>query len=525
MKCIKNIIVAIAFLLCIIVFGLNIIYIANVCNSWQEIVNISYFGIGNLIIVGLIAVGLIQIINWIENKKEKNEKKLTKKVKTVIILSLLFIYFIIGMIWIVVRDATPVADSMRVYEAAVDMYKGQGLTNLKYFELNPQNLLLSFAFSLFFKLFNSSNLLIIKIINIIANCFTILGLYFITKLLKKDYQIKESKCLILSLTYIPIMLLINFIYGDLVSLPFDIFGLYFLMKYGKEKKIKYFVVSALLLMIAVILRMNNLIFVVAGIIYIFMNLQLNKDSFINKHNMKELGLKVFLIIVFFMVTIFPTKILKEILQEKYNLDPKMEIPITRYIAMGMQEGPRANGWYNETGDIAHFETEPNNKQYNDMIVERLSYFSKHIPYTAKFYTKKIVSMWAEPLQESIWQNLSFNFESIDKNKELTKEEQASLEQTDIKILENQKTVQLYLKAFIFIIFGTTILVIIRNRKNISNEVVLLLLVFIGGFIFHLLWEGKSRYIIPYIIVLIPLATINVKKQLIRKSSKKQEKFV
>ena len=87
---------------------------------------------------------------------------------------------------------------------------------------------------------------------------------------------------------------------------------------------------------------------------------------------------------------------------------------------------------------------------------------------------------------------------------------------DAKILNNEKIIQLYLKAIIFIIFGTVILFMIQNRKRLSNETILLLLVFLGGFFFHILWEGKSRYIIPYLIILIPLASIKIKEVKIKK---------
>lgn len=517
MKYLKSIVVIIAILVCIMIFGLNVIYMSDVCDSWQEIVSISYFGIGNLLITVLIAVGIINIINWIENKREKNIKKISSKKKYIIIGILLLIYIIIGIIWVVLRDATPIADSMRVYEAATDIFKGRDLTSVRYFELNPQNLSISFFFSLLFMIFHSNNLWIIKIANILANCFTVIGLYFITKLLKKDYDINETKSLVLSLTYIPIILLVNFIYGDIISLPFSIFSIYFTMKYGKENKSHYLLISAFLMMIAVILRMNNLILVIASILYLILNLQLKEKKIDKKEKIKKIGIKLTLMLVFIVISLVPSKILTATLQAQYNLDKKREIPATRYIAMGMQEGTRANGWYNsETGDIAHTEKKINHKQYNDMIKERITYFTNHIPYAIKFYVKKIASMWTEPLQESIWQNLSFNFESLNKNKTFSKDKIAALEKTDAKILNNEKITQLYLKAIIFIIFGTVILFIIQNRKKISNEAILLLLVFLGGFFFHILWEGKSRYIIPYLIILIPLASIKVKKIKIKK---------
>lgn len=38
---------------------------------------------------------------------------------------------------------------------------------------------------------------------------------------------------------------------------------------------------------------------------------------------------------------------------------------------------------------------------------------------------------------------------------------------------------------------------------------LLYLIFLGGFFFHLLWEMKSRYTMPYVIMLIPLVAIGI----------------
>ena len=48
---------------------------------------------------------------------------------------------------------------------------------------------------------------------------------------------------------------------------------------------------------------------------------------------------------------------------------------------------------------------------------------------------------------------------------------------------------------------------IKYRKNLSNDILLLVICFIGGFLFHTIWEAKSRYIIPYIIVLMPITAI------------------
>ena len=505
---IKSVIAYIALALCILVFVMNLIYISNVSDGWQEQVTISYFGIINLIVSALIAIGIIGASYCINKILRQKGIKLARKHKIVLLVVALILYIIIEGIWIYVRDATPIADSMRVYRSASQIFKGEALTDAFYFEFNPQNLTLSYMFAGIFTIIHSCNLIILKGLNVIANCFTIVGLYFILNQLKKDYKVNKVLFFLLAFTYIPIILLVNFIYGDLISLPFVIFSIYFAIKYVNHKKKRYIIISSILMAIGIILRMNNLIFMIAVTMYLFLDIfGIKKKEFRNKEKVKQLFLKLAFVILFILLSILPSNILKSCLGNVYHLDLDKEFPSTRYIAMGMQEGMRANGWYNETGDMG-WKEEVSNEQYIEMIKQRLGEFLQNIGYTIKFYAKKIASMWAEPLQESIWQNLSFNFETYNLE-ERTEEENQELQKVDNKLIENRETIQLYQKAWMGIVFGMAIIFIIKNRKNISNEALLLLICFIGGFMFHILWEGKSRYIIPYIVILIPLAGITL----------------
>lgn len=75
--------------------------------------------------------------------------------------------------------------------------------------------------------------------------------------------------------------------------------------------------------------------------------------------------------------------------------------------------------------------------------------------------------------------------------------------------EVAKPVTFYQKALLMVICLCSFVVLIQNRKDLSLEVLFLVTIFIGGFVFHILWETKSRYVIPYIIVLIPIASISI----------------
>lgn len=82
-----------------------------------------------------------------------------------------------------------------------------------------------------------------------------------------------------------------------------------------------------------------------------------------------------------------------------------------------------------------------------------------------------------------------------------------------------------------IIFTGALLCCILKRKNISNERLLLAIVFLGGFSFHILWEAKSRYIIPYVAILIPIAVVGMSelsewiKIKIRKNKRNNKKLL
>ena len=144
-------------------------------------------------------------------------------------------------------------------------------------------------------------------------------------------------------------------------------------------------------------------------------------------------------------------------------------------------------------------------------------------YFAQFYCVKIISTWTENTYGAVWYNQQFNF-AENEWRNIENEKIAKIQdKLDGLVVKSNKHLQVYQKAIILIIFGMTLCVLVKYRKNISNEVLLLVLCFMGGFMFHILWETKSRYIISYIIVLMPLVSINLGKLNLKKVKMLNEK--
>ena len=131
-----------------------------------------------------------------------------------------------------------------------------------------------------------------------------------------------------------------------------------------------------------------------------------------------------------------------------------------------------------------------------------------------FYSEKILSMWTETTFQSIWTNdVMFRMKIYDAD---------VLGRTakELYFGNTREIYQEYCKALIILIYFGAFIEILNNRKiikdgeekyNVDNrfvnmEKLYLAIIFLGGFAFHILWEAKSRYIIPYVIILFPLAT-------------------
>lgn len=374
---------------------------------------------------------------------------------------------------------------------------GVKLPNHIYMERYSQQFTLAFIWSILFRIARNTNFVIIEYMNAICNGITVIAIYLICKELSKKYNVNKYLGIFMTLTFMAVPALAVYIYGDVSSLAFALLSIYFIMRYVNSKKIRYVLLSAICMAFAYMLRMNILIFIIAVVIYLFL------DIIREKAKLKSVIIKVAVILGFCVVSMLPSIITKNYYTNKCNMNKNETFPAVGYFYMGMHETKAGSGWYNfSRASYAYYTDSQNSKKtYKEGINERLNYFSHNPREMINFYIRKTASMWTENTYGAIIYNLSDTFISKEHiNYEL-----------DDKILEKESMVRIYQKALIFIIFGASMIIVLQNRKNISNEVLLLITIFIGGFAFHTLWEAKSRYIIPYIVVLIPVASIEINK--------------
>lgn len=490
-KMLNQIIMIIGVILLGIVFLENLLFTSVLSDDINEHVDIIFLGLFNIFITVLLVVGIYEVC------KKINTININKKIKISVFVIFILIYIAVQIVWINYRNLAPVGDQLSAYQAAQTLYEsdGENLANSGYMERYPQQITLSYVWSIIFRICSTSSFKVIQYMNAIFNAISIVAILLIIGQLSKKYKTNKWLGIALIGTFASLPLLSTFVYGDVSGLALSLLSIYFIMKYGETDKIRFIVLSAVLMAFSYILRMNNLIFIIAIFIYLF--LELIKK----KRNAKEILIKIALIASFILITILPAQVIKQYITNKFSLNLDNAIPTTCFLYMGMTDGYRQSGWYNDNGAWAWDNpVSEANEMYKTAIKDRVKFFATNPFELIKFYFQKTASMWSENTYASIWYNSSFNIS--DGNKDLQKDEW---------IISKKENIAMYQKALILIIFGVSIVVLIQNRKNLSNELILLVTIFIGGFLFHVMWEAKSRYIIPYIIVLIPVATICINK--------------
>ena len=554
----KRVFNVIGIIFLVIVILLNICLTANLDASEHITISFNNF----FYIIGLIITGLIIYFasDALNKYLYKDEKK--KKLRKILFISAISIYIIADILWTIFVRAPIVGDQVHVNSMGQLFYRGYdeeiinsntyaGIPLGEYIQAYNQQIPQAFLYSLFFRLIHIDEFGTPRALNVIAIIIILIAIYKIGNMISKSHKVNKVRLMVLFLTFLSLPMLSTFVYGDIPSLAFALLSVYYMMKFvyylnnkdrnvknidannensndgknnskncnvtnnlnaninakgaiivkEKESKylgIKYFVLSTIFSMIAYMFRMNSLIFVIATIIYLLFNLFMKITSKTAKENI----INVLAIIVFAIVSIFPAQIVNDYYINKYNLDKSKAYPNISYILMGMSESWRGNGWYNEgIGEPALKNPQGIVKEYENEIKNRIIYFSQNIGYTFRFYTMKLASMWAENTYSAVRLNLLH--ESEDDSLNVIKE-----------------PLNFYQKALLILMCVCSIIVLIQNRKNLSPEIIYLLLIFMGGFAFHILWEAKSRYIIPYIVVLIPIASV----QIISKKSKYKENY-
>ena len=409
---------------------------------------------------------------------------------------LLFLFlwtFLLGTVWVLSSQSAPTFDSLEIVKAASAFGENDYsvLENGVYFKEYSFQLGYVFFCEIIMKLVKTfaspENVIYLEVMNAFflgaINVFVVK----ICDLTIRDERVSTAVTLMLALSCAPIISC-SFIYGIIPGMFFAVIAFYFELRYLMEDRLICGIMAVVYITIAVMIKSNYLIWLIAMVLIaggmMFRRKKYLRDSIIC------------IIAVILSLTVQPA--VKKMYESRSGVDLGEAIPYSAWIAMGLNEAQSAPGWFSyiyttEKFEKNEFDAGKTGEEAGKNISDRLKKFVKEPQYTNDFFYKKTASQWNETSYESIWNN-TIRGQFKDKNAF-----------ADWVCNKGSKKVRKYMDIWAQLLFVSFTAGIVMIMKKKDFPAVSLAVIFLGGFFYQLISEGKSQYIMPYIIVMTGIA--------------------
>ena len=383
-----------------------------------------------------------------------------------------------------------VHDQYKVYHGANDFLNGN-FTNWKphnYFYAYPYingMVLMEIPFIWLFGV--DKAYLAMQYINILFWYGTIL---LLTKMAEKYFGKKVERFTYFTLlAFLPMWLYVTFVYGTIPAMFFGVLSFYLEQKYEENGKWKVLICSLLSMILSVAWKSNFQIFLIALLLMLFVH------GIRTKQKWSFIGSIAALILLCFELT-WISMFVHFITGESVEGNT----PTITWVAMGLQDSSIAPGWYNAYTENMYKGYNYDQEAITQASIENIKYnidlFCREPMYALRFFFRKTASMWNNPSFQSltivtkrnIYGTLSYFWKDL---------------------LYDGGTKNVVLRIVMDIMHSMTlfgmVLHVILNRKRQDLKHCILKVTFIGGFLFHLVWEAMGQYALPYYILIIPFA--------------------
>lgn len=455
--------------------------------NWMEVFVKKYDLFYNLLAVVLFGIIYIVLLK-LRNRFPLNEKKWRR-----IYISLIFLIFIL----IFVQFPTPNNDQANLYKAVYAMVVENDMSWLSdpYWIVWPHMIYMVVFLKIFtaipyyFYIFN----LILLVISFIC----------IMKMTNTNKYIASAFVLCA-----PLIQYTCFYYGEICAIFAITLSIYLIDKIYKNKANKRdYLFLALITFFGYWAKNNFLIFITAECLSLL--LFFIKDKKIN------LILSIFII----LISTFSVKpILNTYIENAYGIQIRKTSNLS-YVAMGMHPmgtpilSVQIEGGYDgSNGNVVYdagYDIELADKYFVDDIKKSLSTFINDPLYALNFYNNKILKQWATP-DFSVNHNVKLteyaNLYHLSNDMRNDGDDFDAISYDYQQFIHTEDKIQdIFSKGLTIITYGLSLFYLVYKKKELSFLETILYALFLGNFLFSIIWEAKPRYCIYGYYALLILA--------------------
>ena len=463
-------------------------------NPYSEIINYDNdLVLTNLALIGLTILAALYLI--------RKNVSISKVNTNFIVLVMLLNTTIVSLAWINLVQSKSSGDAMILLNTARDAanntyqsfhtsYDYYG--NHSYYLYYPFQLGYVFFAEILYRIFgtNSSDILF-QIPNVIALDFIYVGMVMIAKKLFDRRSVTNLTAIALAVCFQP-MFMTTFTYGLLLGIAFSIWSVYHVIRYMRENRLLNAGFAVLLMAISVLLKYNNMILLAAVCIALILHV-IDKKKF--------LALAVAAVMIVCSVGL--QRIVIGSYAARSGAELNTQVSQTLYAYLGISDSGMAPGWYNgkamETLRDSNMDVDAANQIASEGIKSRLHTLST-THQLGDFIKKKYFSQFNEPSYESIWI-------SQVRSHDYPEGQLLPAIVTSVYTGGLQKVFDNWFNYYVMMvyIFFTAGMIWLIFRRKLNTESLILPVAILGAILYHMLFEAKSQYILPYFILMIPFA--------------------
>ena len=298
--------------------------------------------------------------------------------------------------------------------------------------------------------------------------------------------------LLAGVLFFPVAMYSQMIYGNLIGTMFACAALRHAMAYMSEGKVSDAVFGALCMAAAMFFKSTMLVYLAALLVA-------TTVSAIARRSWQRLLFPVLVVVAY----LGQSWVTKAIIVAISGQSLFSQIPITTFIAMGLQDGPLAPGWWNDYLHTAWHQCggslDTLSTISKDSISQSLSGFTGNPRMATDFFVRKFLSTWTNP---------TFQCFATARNGSI-------IDLPDwvrwLLSYRGQDSVGGYLDVFVSVVTASALVAIVAQKpKNLPEGTVLVCMLIDGAVLYLLVSETKARYALMFWIVLIPLAVIGLR---------------
>ncbi|MGN1152122.1 MAG: hypothetical protein ACI4SN_08200 [Lachnospiraceae bacterium] len=406
---------------------------------------------------------------------------------------------IMGAAWILATRFLPGSDPAKVCEVASQWMAGDfsAFEQGEYLFCYPFQSGIVLFYYLLSRLFGDGNYVAMQFVNLLA----LAAVYYLLYKIFSRFWKNEEKVLLISylslILWIPLMFYVTYLYGILPGMACSLGAVYLALCYLEKRKWWYMFPAALLMGMATVLKMNCLIYLVAigcflaydAIDSLLISRQKGKQWIVSLAFVAAMGLGVY-------GCNQATNAYVEHLSG-YEM-PEGEVMIS-WVVMGLSEAPNAPGNYNGYIGNVFFDNNFDTKLATEQSITDLKAILKRMVQSPidsgiTFFARKTAYQWNDPTFIAM-ERMEGRQSTIEVSPRIRDLIEGQGEVALSVILNFVQTV--ILTGMLFYLFFT------RKSRNLNE--LLVAVVFLGGYLFHMVWESSASYTIPYFVLLIPYA--------------------